>query len=213
MLAREGFFARDFYDRAEAAAYARRWALSRNPAYYDFDGLGGDCTNFVSQCLYAGCRVMNYSSRGGWYYISPARRSPSWTGVEPFYAFITGNAGAGPYGVPVPALKAGGRNSLLGEGTARFTTPCSSCPSGGEITSRHTYDALLRPLSRYSYGGPASRAYSGPEPRARPGADHRRPAVSLPASPAAPRGGRRKRSCSPCISPCPSCRRASFSRF
>ena len=27
---------------------------SRNPAYLDFHGLGGDCTNFVSQCLYAG---------------------------------------------------------------------------------------------------------------------------------------------------------------
>ena len=31
--------------------YAQKWALSRNPAYYNFDDIGGDCTNFVSQCL------------------------------------------------------------------------------------------------------------------------------------------------------------------
>jgi hypothetical protein len=41
------------YDRARALAYAEKWALSRNPAYFSFDGLGGDCTNFISQCLYA----------------------------------------------------------------------------------------------------------------------------------------------------------------
>ena len=45
---------RNGYDEAAAVAYARRWALLRNPAYLDFHGMGGDCTNFVSQCLYAG---------------------------------------------------------------------------------------------------------------------------------------------------------------
>jgi len=34
------------YDRAAAVAYARKWALSRNPRYYDYEDLGGDCTNF-----------------------------------------------------------------------------------------------------------------------------------------------------------------------
>ena len=38
--------------------YARRWAFSANPAYYNFENIGGDCTNFVSQCLYAGGAVM-----------------------------------------------------------------------------------------------------------------------------------------------------------
>lgn len=57
------------YDRRRAVEYALRWALSRNPEYYNFDNIGGDCTNFVSQCLYAGCRVMNYSGDDGWYYI------------------------------------------------------------------------------------------------------------------------------------------------
>ena len=32
------------YDGKKAALYARRWAFGRNPAYYDFERLGGDCT-------------------------------------------------------------------------------------------------------------------------------------------------------------------------
>ena len=42
------------YDRSAAVTYAHRWAFGRNPRYYNFDELGGDCTNFASQCLYAG---------------------------------------------------------------------------------------------------------------------------------------------------------------
>ena len=49
------------YDRNNAVEYAKRWALSRNPRYYDFHGIGGDCTNFASQCIYAGAGVMNYT--------------------------------------------------------------------------------------------------------------------------------------------------------
>ena len=76
------------YNRRRAISYANRWALSRNPAYYDFSEIGGDCTNFVSQCLYAGSRVMNYTPETGWYYISVNERSPSWTGVEFLYQFL-----------------------------------------------------------------------------------------------------------------------------
>lgn len=44
------------YNREKAVEYARRWAYDRNPQYYNFDPIGGDCTNFVSQCLFAGSR-------------------------------------------------------------------------------------------------------------------------------------------------------------
>ncbi|MBR5616363.1 MAG: amidase domain-containing protein, partial [Clostridia bacterium] len=37
------------YMRERAVEYALRWALSRNPLFPDFAGIGGDCTNFVSQ--------------------------------------------------------------------------------------------------------------------------------------------------------------------
>ena len=39
------------YDRAAAVLYAHQWAYGRNPAFYDYENLGGDCTNFASQYL------------------------------------------------------------------------------------------------------------------------------------------------------------------
>ena len=72
------------YDREAAVFYARKWAYARNPRYYNFDDLGGDCTNFASQCIYAGCGVMNFTPTFGWYYIDINQRSPSWTGASAF---------------------------------------------------------------------------------------------------------------------------------
>lgn len=37
------------YDRTAVVEYARKWAFSRNPQYYNFDAVGGDCTSFASQ--------------------------------------------------------------------------------------------------------------------------------------------------------------------
>ena len=64
------------YERGQALEYARRWALGRNPLFYNFTGQGGDCTNFISQCLLAGCLVMNCRETFGWYYHSPRLRAP-----------------------------------------------------------------------------------------------------------------------------------------
>ena len=87
------------YDRKAAVAYAHRWALGRNPQYYDFEENGGDCTNFASQVIHAGSKIMNYTPVFGWYYIDSYRRTPSWTGVEYLYRFMTNNSGTGPYAV------------------------------------------------------------------------------------------------------------------
>lgn len=85
------------YDRLTALHYAKVWSLKRNPLYYDFSELGGDCTNFVSQCLYAGCRLMNPTPDIGWYYHSVHDRSPSWTGVSFLYQFLLSDHHQGPY--------------------------------------------------------------------------------------------------------------------
>ena len=77
------------YNRELAKEYALMWATKRNPKFYNFDNLGGDCTNFASQCVYAGCNVMNYSYPLGWYYISLTNRSPSWTSAQFFNDFLT----------------------------------------------------------------------------------------------------------------------------
>lgn len=85
------------YNRKLAIGYAQKWALSRNPIYYNFDAVGGDCTSFVSQCLFAGSKKMNYSRKNGWYYNSGYDKSPSWSGVEFLYNFLTTNTGVGPH--------------------------------------------------------------------------------------------------------------------
>ncbi|MBA1335749.1 MAG: hypothetical protein HPY66_1376 [Firmicutes bacterium] len=89
------------YDREAAVRYAHRWALGRNPRYYDFEDLGGDCTNFCSQVVHAGGCPMNERKWTGWYYHSLNNRSPSWTGVEFFYKFLINNRGVGPQGKEV----------------------------------------------------------------------------------------------------------------
>ena len=76
------------YDRAAAVAYAHRWALGRNPQFYDYEEIGGDCTNFASQCLYAGTGIMNFTPIYGWYYINANEKAPAWTGVEYFRNFL-----------------------------------------------------------------------------------------------------------------------------
>lgn len=86
------------YNREKVIEYAKKWAYDRNPQYYDFDNVGGDCTSFASQCIYAGAKVMNYSKQNGWYYISGNNKSPSWSGVEFLYNFLTQNKSVGPYG-------------------------------------------------------------------------------------------------------------------
>ena len=50
-----------------------------NPKYYNFQNIGGDCTNFASQVLYAGSGIMNYTPTFGWYYINVNDRAPAWT--------------------------------------------------------------------------------------------------------------------------------------
>ena len=76
------------YDRISAVRYAHIWAYGRNPAFYDYEKIGGDCTNFASQCALAASCVMNYTPNIGWYYPNDGDRSPSWTGVEYFYNFM-----------------------------------------------------------------------------------------------------------------------------
>ena len=77
------------YDRRAAVLYAHEWAYGRNPKFYDYERIGGDCTNFASQCLYAGSGIMDFTPTYGWYYIDADRKAPAWTGVamvKPFWS-------------------------------------------------------------------------------------------------------------------------------
>ncbi len=89
------------YKREKAVEYAVKWAYKRNPRYYNFDSVGGDCTSFISQCIYAGSGIMNYKKHIGWYYNSPSDRTASWSGVEFLYDFLIKNKGVGPRGTKI----------------------------------------------------------------------------------------------------------------
>ena len=83
------------YNRQGAVEYANEWALSRNPDYFDFSDpvlYGGDCTNFISQAIYEGRGALMTSDEWptyGWYYRSGSDYAAAWTGVSPFYDFVT----------------------------------------------------------------------------------------------------------------------------
>ncbi|MBQ1947616.1 MAG: amidase domain-containing protein [Clostridia bacterium] len=141
------------YRREDAVDYAEAWALRRNPKYYDYENLGGDCTNFVSQCLYAGSGVMNYTPTFGWYYIDANRKSPSWTGVVYLYNFLTENISRGVYGRPTSKENAmPGDVIQLGNQNRWYHSLLLLSREGNELyVAAHDNDALYRPLSSYRY--------------------------------------------------------------
>ena len=141
------------YDRNAAVAYARKWALDRNPAYYNFDGIGGDCTNFASQSIYAGARTMNFTPVMGWYYRSSYDRTPSWSGVEYLYNFLVNNKSVGPYAHVVSQDEAApGDIVQLGTSNGHFYhSPVITSVSPTIMVAAHTDDSLNRPLSSYIY--------------------------------------------------------------
>lgn len=142
------------YNRAAAVLYARRWALSRNPAYYDFEHIGGDCTNFASQCIFAGAKVMNYTPTTGWFYRSANDRTASWTGVEYLYSFLVKNQSVGPYGHLVSAHEAQ-PGDIVQLGTVDgdfYHSPVIVSVSPQIFVAAHTYDVVNQPLSSYTYG-------------------------------------------------------------
>ena len=54
------------YDRQAALDYARQYTAARNPAWDDYAGMGGNCQNYVSQCLYAGGIPMDTTGAAVW---------------------------------------------------------------------------------------------------------------------------------------------------
>ena len=148
------------YRRERALEYARRWALSRNPLFYNFTEIGGDCTNFVSQCVLAGCCVMNGTPDFGWYYRSVEDRAPAFTGVQAFWDFFTGapdfiaaNGGVGPFGRESARERVEpGDVVQLGraDGTYYHTLLVLERVGREIFVAAHSNDVYDRPLSSYN---------------------------------------------------------------
>ncbi|WP_240644516.1 amidase domain-containing protein [Paenibacillus paeoniae] len=74
------------YRRDLAAAYADRWWNDGNPSYELFDV---NCTNYVSQCIFAGNAPMNYTGKrgSGWWYKGRSKGEEWWS-----YSWAVSNA-------------------------------------------------------------------------------------------------------------------------
>lgn len=147
------------YNRNSAVEYARKWALGRNPKYANFDGMGGDCTNFASQCLYAGGCKMNNTPTFGWYYYSLNNRAPAWTGVQYLQNFLLRSAkDIGPHAKVVELNELDPGDLIqLGHNNNRFyhtlvVAKTNHNKNTNEIfVCSHTYNSIDRPLSSYIY--------------------------------------------------------------
>ncbi|HHV98229.1 MAG TPA: amidase domain-containing protein [Clostridiaceae bacterium] len=147
------------YNRGKAVEYAHRWAFGRNPAYYDFEKIGGDCTNFASQCIYAGSGVMNYTPVYGWYYRSSYDRTPSWTGVNFLYKFLVNNNGQGPFAreVDISRIMPGDivQLSFSGDGSFQHSPVVVAVGNPPHISNilvaAHTEDRDNYPLADYNW--------------------------------------------------------------
>lgn len=141
------------YLRENAVKYARKFAFAQNPYFASFAGIGGNCTNFVSQAIFAGSCQMNYTPTFGWYYISLDQRSPSWTGVEFFYNFMTRNGGIGPFGrdATLDELEIGDVIQLGRTNEGYYHTLLVVGFDGADtLVAAQTDDALDRPLASYN---------------------------------------------------------------
>lgn len=66
------------YNRKRAGEYADLWWNSYNPQYLGFEV---DCSNYVSQCLFAGGAPMNYTGKrgSGWWYHGQSSKRELWS--------------------------------------------------------------------------------------------------------------------------------------
>ena len=141
------------YNRKEAVEYAKIWAYKRNPKYYNFDTVGGDCTSFVSQCIYAGAKVMNYNTYG-WFYRNGYNKSASWSGVEYLYKFLVNNKQTGPYGreAKLEELEKGDLIQLSVDGNVFGHTLIITDKRKTHIyIASHTEDSYDRDVLTYSF--------------------------------------------------------------
>lgn len=150
------------YDRISAIQYARRWALSRNPKFQDYEEWGGNCTNYISQCVNAGGIPMD--SYGDnvmkkWYWYSDKKRTPSWTAAQPFFEYFTrnNNDNTNNFGVYAAEsnyeeMELGDIVQLIKDGKAYHTMIITGILFAGDevydyLISQNTYDLLDYPLS------------------------------------------------------------------
>ncbi|WP_206830182.1 amidase domain-containing protein [Alicyclobacillus fructus] len=136
------------YDRMRAVRYADAWWDGTNPRFPRFSD---DCTNFVSQCLYAGGISMwgEPNRAAGWWFQFGQKPnwSYSWSTAHALYLALTDALGAKVVSDP-GELKIG--DVLFydwnGEGTYHHSAIVTDFDAMGEpLVNAHTIDSYHRP--------------------------------------------------------------------
>lgn len=95
------------YNRIDAVNYSYQFCNSRNPKWFNYDTTGGNCQNYVSQCLYAGGIDMDCYGEDQWKQYGfendveidlsqkPTGRTASWIQVLYFNSYARNNTGFG----------------------------------------------------------------------------------------------------------------------
>lgn len=156
------------YSRDKAIEYAKKYYNNYNPNYSDWTSEGGDCANFISQCLYAGGKKMkgtpgtesaaqnfaNWFSKGN--KINIANVSSTWRGADAFRNYWQSNAvgykkfsicneEAYNYGYRGDAI------SLLNSNSRAYhTLMIVGYSSGDLIYAAHTYNTISGSLNTIS---------------------------------------------------------------
>lgn len=161
------------YNYSDAVAYAKRYYSSYNTAYPDWSSYGGDCANFISQCLYAGGKNMkgtpgtseeadnwsNWFSKGT--SCNTEKVSSTWRVANAFKSYWQKNAsgystfssvGSSSYGY---GFKGDAISLLNSNGSAYHTLIIVDYDSENcdFIVATHTYNTKTAHLSDYSYPG------------------------------------------------------------
>lgn len=151
------------YSGSNAAAYARRWAMSVNSAYGEFPN---DCTNFVSQSLAAGgwqmvtgCdRCTDRRNNDVWWFRrdgctrlirSNVHASHTWGGAENLYQFLRASGRGEPQG-HVMDLRVGDvlQFDTNGNNLARHSMVVTRKTDANLFLSYHTSSHLDEPFYR-----------------------------------------------------------------
>ncbi|AJA47630.1 putative amidase domain-containing protein [Clostridium pasteurianum DSM 525 = ATCC 6013] len=89
------------YSRENAVNYALKYANTPNSQYkyfpVNYDN-GGDCTNFTSQCLFAGGAPMVFTGKNIWW-CNSAGCSVSWSTAHSLYWYLKINTDNNLYGI------------------------------------------------------------------------------------------------------------------
>jgi len=135
------------YDRAQAVRYAEMWWNRHNPAFPSFDV---DCTNFVSQCLYAGGAPMTgYPNRARGWWCQNNSWSYSWAVAHSLRWYLSG-ARIGLQAVEVAEpeqLMAGDVICYDFQGDGRFdhtTIVVAKDKDGMPLVNAHTTNSRMR---------------------------------------------------------------------